>query len=574
VGAHGQGERAPGGGAIAHAVRRRRRGIALAILAAALFLILAALPARPKRAAGGDPGLAQRTVGGAFHVHTTRSDGSAGNAAVAAAARRAGLQFVVFTDHGDGTRGADPPQYLDGVLCLDGVEISTNGGHYVALDAAVSPYPLGGESAAVVEDVARLGGFGVAAHPESPRAELAWADWSLPVDGVEWLNADSEWRDEGRWRIGRALAAYPLRPAGALAMLLDRPEATLARWDNVASRRRVLAIAGHDAHGGVRGRIEDGQRGRTIPVPSYESSFRTFSTRVVLARPFTADARADGAALLDAMRAGSFYTQVDAIAVGSSLEFQARAGQETVGQGGVLRAAGMATFSATAAVPEDTRIVAFRNGVRVGEASGGGLRFDSADAGSFRVEVHVAGAPGDPPVPWLVSNPIFRLPEVAAQPSPARPVVLPLRNATWRIEKETSSQGAARTEAAGGGVAFDYRLGAGEPANQFAALVTDLPRAVPPFGAVTFVADAPRPSRISVQLRFASDGDVRWVKSVYVDSARRPITVAIDEMRPAEGVASRPDVSRATSLLFVVDLTNAKPGDEGTLGLRNIALAK
>ena len=92
---------------------------------------------------------------------------------------RAGLQFVILTDHGDGTEPA-PPAYVDGVLCIDGVEISTNGGHYVALGMSPAPYPLGGEPVAVVEDVARLGGFGIAAHPDSPKPSLAWTDWDVP----------------------------------------------------------------------------------------------------------------------------------------------------------------------------------------------------------------------------------------------------------------------------------------------------------------------------------------------------------------------------------------------------------
>ena len=108
-------------------------------------------------------------------------------------------------------------------LCLDAVEISTNGGHYVALDMQPSPYPLGGEPAAVVEDVERLGGFGIAAHPDSPTPELAWTDWDAPFDGIEWLSADSEWRDESRARFARVLFDYLLRPAPALASLLDRP---------------------------------------------------------------------------------------------------------------------------------------------------------------------------------------------------------------------------------------------------------------------------------------------------------------------------------------------------------------
>ena len=43
--------------------------------------------------------------------------------------------------------------YLHGVLCIDGVEISTDDGHYVALGLGPTPYPLGGAAAAVVEDV-------------------------------------------------------------------------------------------------------------------------------------------------------------------------------------------------------------------------------------------------------------------------------------------------------------------------------------------------------------------------------------------------------------------------------------
>ena len=42
---------------------------------------------------------------------------------IATAAARAGLQFIILTDHGDGTRAPDPPSYLHGVLVIDGVEM-------------------------------------------------------------------------------------------------------------------------------------------------------------------------------------------------------------------------------------------------------------------------------------------------------------------------------------------------------------------------------------------------------------------------------------------------------------------
>jgi hypothetical protein len=77
-----------------------------------------------------------------------------------------------------------------------------------------------------------------------------------------------------------------------------------------------------------------------------------------------------------------------------------------------------------------------------------------------------------------------------------------------------------------------------------------------------------------VQLRFAEDDNARWRKSVYVDPEARPVRVDLAGFRRADGPAQRPDVRRATSLLFVVDLTNARPGAAGEITLGNVALTR
>ena len=122
-----------------------RRGLTwtlAVVITVGVFLFLLAPPAPERVDASGWTDLAARTVAGAYHVHTTRSDGHGDKAAVVAAASRTGLKFVILTDHGDGTRPPDPPEYIDGVLMLDCVEISTDDGHYVALDMPRAPYPL------------------------------------------------------------------------------------------------------------------------------------------------------------------------------------------------------------------------------------------------------------------------------------------------------------------------------------------------------------------------------------------------------------------------------------------------
>src|SRR5262245_21140539 len=100
-----------------------------AVLAAVFLFVILTLPPQPSLASGVvDDGIQRRTIGGAVHVHSVKSDGTGSRDEIADAASKAGLRFVIMTDHGDATQPPDPPAYLHGVLCLDAVEISTNEG--------------------------------------------------------------------------------------------------------------------------------------------------------------------------------------------------------------------------------------------------------------------------------------------------------------------------------------------------------------------------------------------------------------------------------------------------------------
>lgn len=504
-----------------------------AILAAVVLFLLGTLPPRPVAIplTGVDPDLVRRTVRGAYHVHTTRSDGSGDRAVVAAAAARAGLQFVIFTDHGDGTRQLPAPAYLDGVLCLDGVEVSTNGGHYVAIDMPTAPYPLGGDAAAVVEDVARLGGFGIAAHPDHPRAEIAWRDWAAPIDGIEWINLDSEWRDDGALRLVRVPFDYLLRPAAAIASLLDRPVATLGRWDTLERSRSVVALAAVDAHGAGR-RNGEGRAARLGIGPGYEASFRTISNSVLLERPLTGNAASDARRVFDAIQQGSVYSVVDAIATGVVLRRRAADG----------------AFEPASPLPDGTRVDAVEN------------------EGRSRVELLVAGAPGVPAVPWVLSNwsGPRRIAPVPPLPGPVPAQSLGL-SSPWRVEKDPVSSG--QVSVADGNLALHYVLADGRTSQYVAAAADVVPG--PSFDVLSFSARAVRPMRVSVQLRFA-DGS-RWVKSVYLDQDDRQVAIRAQDMTSADRLgAAIPDPASASSILWVVDLVNARPGDSGSFTMRDL----
>ena len=97
--------------------------MAAVLVAAVTAFITSTIP--PKHLSLANPA-PDDAIPGVIHVHSVRSDGRGTPDEIAEAAARAGLKFVVITDHGDGTRAPEPPAYRHGVLCLDAVEISTS----------------------------------------------------------------------------------------------------------------------------------------------------------------------------------------------------------------------------------------------------------------------------------------------------------------------------------------------------------------------------------------------------------------------------------------------------------------
>jgi hypothetical protein len=543
---------------------------AAAVLAAAFVYAAATLPPRPLPSAGGvDQDVVRRTIAGAYHVHSDVSDGSGSRDEVAAAAARAGLQFVIFTDHGDGMRAPEPPRYAHGVLCLDAVEISTDGGHYIALDMRRAEYPLGGHASAVVEDVRRLGGFGIAAHPYSGKQELAWTDWNAPIDSLEWLNADSEWRDESGWQLASLPLYYLARPGPTLASILDRPEAAVSRWDDLAARRPLVALAAHDAHGGIGG---DEASLRIPALPSYESSFRAFAMRAIVATPLTGSPIDDGRLVLDAFRRGRVFAAIDALAGPAYLQFTASLGSDDAEMGDSLPFQGEIELVARATMPPGGALVLICGGNEVAQAAGGELRYTPRSATACRPEVRVPGAPGTPPIPWIAGNAIHLL-RPLFEPIGTEPlfeIVRQVNQSPWVVEKDPQSQG--RITAMDTGWTLQYGLKEGSRTSQYVAAVSTLEPPIQEFDRILFTAESHAPMRVSVQLRF-NEGQ-RWVRSFYVETDRRRVIVPIDELVAAEAASAKPDFRQATSLLFVVDLTNALPGSQGWVTISDVSFAR
>ena len=550
---------------------RRRVLLTAAIVAAVFLFVFMTLPPRPLATAGAvDDEVCRRTVTGAFHVHSSRSDGTGSLDEIAAAAARAGLRFVIMTDHGDALDRRGAPQYRNGVLMIDAVEISTNQGHVIAFDMPTAPYPLGGEARDVIDDIQRLGGFAIAAHPDSAKTDLQWTAWDTSLDGLEWLSLDSEWRDESRGRIARSLIDYPFGRGPALATLLDRPSATLDRWDALTRRRPVVALPAHDAHGGIaEGAGRSGFRAR-LGVPSYEGSFRTFAVRAVLSAEPTGAADRDAEAIASAIRHGRVFSAVDAIAAPACVDFRATADGVAAVMGETIPYAADARVTVRSMVPDGGRIVLLRDGREMVQSDTDELNATADAPGAYRVEVRRAAATGS--APWVVTNPIyFRAPAQDPGPLPQSVSVVGPVSAPARVESEPSSS--ATLAASANGFTLQYALRAGERMSQYAAAAVEMPAGVDARG-LQFDARSSSAMRVSVQLRFGDQGATRWTRSVYVSPESRRLTVPFAEFVLADGDRSLLPSSSASSILFVVDLTNARPGASGSFEIANLSLVK
>lgn len=544
------------------------------VVAAVAVFVLSTLPpraARPSAAAN------RSTLAvGAWHVHSSRSDGSGSVEEIAAAAAGAGLDFVILTDHGHGTRPPDPPRYVHDVLIIDAVEINTDSGHLVALNLeGPSAFPLAGDVRDVLDDIHRIGGWAVAAHPDSPRQNLRWRGQLTGVDGVEWLNVDSEWRSHTTTEIAASALRSLVRGPETIASLFRAPSPGLARWDVMQRTRPVVGLAAVDAHARLGADDASWGRAASVKFPSYAALFRTVVQAVPLLSARSGSAATDARAILDGLRAGRSYSIVRALVdLFPSLEFSVTTPQmERIGMGGhVPNGAAGAIVAEIPGMPS-TRVDLLRDG-RVVKSGQGRLAFDvPGTAAAYRVEAYMPGSR----IPWLVTNSIyFDREDATAAPGDAGPPSLlqglRVPQDSWRIEASATSRGSIDRDSAGGAV-FSYRLGDGAPAGQYVALATDASGASA-LDRIAITATSATPMRLSLQVRVPGGRDGRrWRKSLYLDREPRTYVVSLGDMEPVErGSLLRPIVATVQSVLLVIDTVNASPGSSGVVNIRDVTL--
>ena len=357
----------------------------------------------PRPAPDPDPELPPR-YSGAIHIHSTYSDGGGSVADIVRAGQKAGPDFLILTDHDtlqprfDGHQG-----YHDGLLLLVGEEVNTSAGHLLALGVGRDVDQDGALGLpALIDEISEAGGVSIAAHPTGRRP---WTDWTVEkMDGLELLNANSDWRDDGVLELLRAVVFLPFLPDGVFNSLIDRPDEAIRLWMHRARRQPVTVIGSLDAHERIRLWDE-----RHLSFPTYERMFGLIRTYVITGMELTGDAGVDEGILLDAIRRGSCYVVLEGYEPAPGFSFELITGPETRSMGSSVAFQDGGRLHVTAPSSGPVRIRLYRNEMPLIETEGHELFVEVPGPGVYHTEVYQLRGTilrGERQRLWIISNAI------------------------------------------------------------------------------------------------------------------------------------------------------------------------
>jgi hypothetical protein len=332
---------------------------------------------------------------GAIHVHSYISHDSLGSPEeIIQAAKEAGLNFIVMTDHDtsrifeEGMEG-----WQENILVIRGMEM-IKGCHGTAdlctslLAIGIHEYldhrPLTFQQ--VLEDVHRQGGLAFVAHPKG------WQDWSLEaITGMEIYDVLDDVMDK-KWKFPKfffdVLYSYRKYPQEVFLSIQDYPAWHLQKWDQINRTQRMVGIAGNDAHQNVK------VLGKQLD--PYSLSFRFVTTHVL------AD-KLDEAGILSALKEGHAYVAFDLFSDATGFLFTLSEGSHRIimGDERVFRYGQVLT----AQLPVPGLIVLMKDGQEYRRCLCSRYSVPLEGPGVYRTEVFLKIQ--NRWRPWIFSNPIY-----------------------------------------------------------------------------------------------------------------------------------------------------------------------
>jgi predicted metal-dependent phosphoesterase TrpH len=337
------------------------------------------------------------------HAHTGLSHDSQGSVEeILAAARAAKLDFLVTTDHYTPRIFTEGVQGLQGsVLVLRGLEaplgctrgtgIARRCGSVltIGLQQALDPGAFARRED-LFAAIRAQGALSIVAHPRGV-PDRSYYDLA---DGMEIYDIADVMRDRivdaPRYLLDFAMAHAEYQEEVLLPIAV-RANWHLAQWDLLTRTRRLVGLAGNDAHQNL---TVFGHR-----VDPYDAVFRAVNTHI-LASSLSAES------LVEALRAGRCFASFNLLADANGFQCVVRDGET----GPVIALMGdevslQEGLVLEARTPVPSVIELFRDGTPIRRLEGRHLRHAVDRPGVYRVELSLRVL--DRVRPWVLGNPVY-----------------------------------------------------------------------------------------------------------------------------------------------------------------------
>jgi acetyl esterase/lipase len=313
-----------------------------------------------------------------IHVHAEDSKHTGGTRAeVLAAAKKAGVQIVMFTDH----RGPKPETWheiKDGVLFIAGSEDEEGKLRFPAVE--------GTNASAELKFICHI--------------EERYNAPSEGFDGMEIYNRHTDTKDDGdfeswfvklvadkeRWKAFADL--YKEFPDEIFGAGTDYWPEIFAKWDSETKTKPFTGIGANDAH---QNQVFNG-----LMIDPYEVSFRNLSTHI-LARELTEPQ------IRQSLREGHVYVSHDWLCEPLGFEFVAMNNLGMFNMGDPVTLVGNTRLYVRTPIPAHIKL--FHNGVLKEEKTTNLLTFETKTPGAYRAEAWLSA--DEEERPWIYSNPIY-----------------------------------------------------------------------------------------------------------------------------------------------------------------------
>jgi hypothetical protein len=515
---------------------------------------------------------------GAFHVHSSFSDGRGGIDEISRDAKRSNLDFVILTDHGRPNLPASAATgWINDILLIGASEFSLNEGHLAAAGYHIPTYIFPPEAQEAIDEVNRDRGVSFISHPLDRK--IPWTGWQVrDFTGIEILSLYQLVKKVPFFKAAIFPLQYLFNSDYALTQLITYPAKESQLWDSLNKEGKYYGIYALDAHA----KLEISRKFQ-LNFPAYAAMFKILTVYVKVENDLEKDPLRAAAAIVTAIRCGNFFNVIESLAPANGFEnyYQEKDGR-LVDMGGDAQTTGgnlifklPFNFTTAIVVKKDGKI--FKT-IKANNKQQ--LSIPISLCGVYRAEISLASGRFKK-LPWIVANPIYIAQPAVEKKSPenAAGIILADRENYFRVEKNSRSSAVIYWDAQGEkppitSFTFTLRHEASNQVDFWTALAHREKLDFSNYQGFVFETRGSGQMRFWLQLRTGGigQGEATYQHSFLVKEQWRKIAIPFSSFHRLYGQTASPDPTHINAFFFLIDNGNAFPGTQGEIFFRQIGL--